>query len=94
LDAKQDTEPKLVWCRGRVHADRCPKSLITAESLVLLEEFWAWKRVGGGSYLALAARSFEAFVLLDGELVKEQNEQANRHQSTAGGDRYVQPFGR
>src|SRR5579872_900595 len=60
----QGSEPPPVWSRGGVHTCSCPKSYITAESVTLLEEYRAWKRAGGVSYLALEARALEAFSLL------------------------------
>ena len=72
MTAAHDNTPHPVWGRGHVHTDRCPKSYITAESVILLEEYWAWKRAGGVSYLAFEARAMEAFALLDSELLKEQ----------------------
>ena len=34
--------------------------------MTLLEEYWAWKRAAGVSYLDLQARALEAFAILDG----------------------------
>src|SRR5262249_39230819 len=35
--------PRVVWARDRAVAEECPKSLITAVSMELLERFWVWK---------------------------------------------------
>lgn len=61
---------------------RCPKSIITAESLSLLERFQIWKRFGCGDVWAMNARVAEAFVLLEDELRREveamnRNEERN-----------------
>jgi hypothetical protein len=93
MTAAKDSDPRPVWSRSRVHTFNCPKSFITADSVTLLEEYWAWKRAGGVSYLALEARALEAFALLDSELRKEHSEQILRHQSTAGGSRHIRSFG-
>jgi hypothetical protein len=61
--------------------------------LTLLEEYWAWKRAKGVSYLALEARALEAFALLDAELQKEQSEQLHRNQSVVRRDRDIRSFG-
>ncbi len=42
-----EREPqKLVWARGRVGAEECPKSLVTPQSLEWVEKFLAWKFAG------------------------------------------------
>jgi hypothetical protein len=61
--------------------------------VTLLEEYWAWKRAGGVSYLDIEARALEAFAILDAELIKEHSEQIHRHQSTVRGDRNIRSFG-
>ena len=94
MTAVTDDESRPVWGRSHVHTFSCPKSFITADSLTVLEEYGAWKRAGGVSYLDLEARALEAFTLLDSELLKEQSEQIHRHQSTAGRDRNIRAFGR
>lgn len=59
---------KLVWMRGRVSTEECPKSLVTPASVELLERFFGWKFGGGGSVDALAAKEADAFLILEGEL--------------------------
>jgi len=88
-----DSEPRPVWSRRGVHTYSCPKSFISPGSVTLLEEYWAWKRAGGVSYLELEARTLEAFTVLESELLKEQSEQIHRHQSSVGGDRHIRSFG-
>jgi hypothetical protein len=50
----------------------CPKSYVTAQSLAWIEEFWAWKLIGNRSYGTIAARTVEAFGLLESEWKKVQ----------------------
>jgi hypothetical protein len=61
--------------------------------LALIEEYGAWKRAGGVSYLDMEARALEAFAILDAELVKEHSEQLHRHQPAVKRDRHIRSFG-
>ena len=63
-----DSDAPVVWLRGRMSLATCPTSFITAESWALLEEFHAWKLVGGGSVYDLPARLVEAIFVLENEL--------------------------
>ena len=60
-----------VWARGGVSTTQCPKSLISAESLVFLEEFNIWKRFGCGDAQRMNARVADAIALLEDELKRE-----------------------
>lgn len=55
---------RLVWARGRAAAEECPKSLVTPESVELVERFFASRLVGGGE---MTAREADAFVILEQE---------------------------
>lgn len=46
---------------------RCPKSVITAESLQFLEVYRMWKQMGGGCVMSLEARTADAIELLEQE---------------------------
>jgi len=70
VPAAQLTEARPVWVRGSVGTERCPKSVVTAQSLEWLEEFAAWR----GGYLSqesLTARQIQAFQLLEDEVMGE-----------------------
>jgi hypothetical protein len=67
LPAERRGPKKLVWVRGRVSSEECPKSLVTPGSVELLEKFYGWKFAGGGSLDRMAAKEADAFVILDGE---------------------------
>jgi hypothetical protein len=55
-------------------APRCPKSVITAQSLSLLEEFLWWKQIGAASW-SMDAKSADALLALEREWkLKTQNE--------------------
>lgn len=59
-------------------ATRCPKSIITAESMYLLDEFSVWKRCPGAPLHALPARVVDAILILDNEFraeVKSANQE-------------------
>lgn len=60
-----------VWARRSISTTKCPKSIVTAESLSLLEQFQIWRRFGSTDVLRMNARAAEAFVLLDDELRQE-----------------------
>jgi hypothetical protein len=50
--------------------DECPKSLVRAESLELVERFLVWKFAGGGME-DRAAREVDAFLVLEEEMRRE-----------------------
>ena len=57
-----------MWARGAASAEECPKSLVTAESIELIERFfaarlWGWKDP--------TAREADAFLALEQELRAE-----------------------
>lgn len=63
-----------VWARRGHAAVRCPKSIITGESLALLEEFFAWKLAGASDESGRAAKSVDAFFVLEHEWRKEKRD--------------------
>jgi hypothetical protein len=65
------TEPRPVWVRNGARALQCPKSLISAESLSLVEEFLIWKQLGQPGLREMSARQAQAFLLLGQELSAE-----------------------
>ncbi len=64
----------MVWAGGRVSIETCPTSYVSAESIALLEEFYAWKLLGVGSVYNLPARLVEAIFVLEKELRTEIND--------------------
>jgi hypothetical protein len=50
---------------------RCPKSIITADSQTLLEEFLIRRRLGRIEVDGMSARQAEAFAVLEGEAARE-----------------------
>jgi hypothetical protein len=53
--------------------ESCPTSFITAESMALLDEYHAWKLLGGRDFYELPARLVEAIFILEKEWRSEQN---------------------
>jgi hypothetical protein len=72
MNVKGDEPVRLVWARGKTIAFRCPKSIITAQSLGFIEQFFYWKS-GGGDLWSLDAKSADAILLLQEESVKESS---------------------
>ena len=71
----KDEPARLVWARRTTMAFRCPKSIITAESLGFIEEFFYWKNCGGDLWSS-DAKSADAILVLQEESVKEiENEE-------------------
>lgn len=60
----------MVWLRGRVAAEECPRSLVTAGSVEMVEKFWAWKFVGRAVFdgAEMTAREADAFTILEQEM--------------------------
>jgi hypothetical protein len=69
--ANEPAAEKPVWSRRDVITTQCPKSLITAESLTLIDEFQIWKRFGCADISAMSARKVEALSILENEWHKE-----------------------
>jgi hypothetical protein len=51
----------------------CPKSIITAQSLYLLEQFRIWKEFGAGAPWALEAKAADAILVLEEAWRRENN---------------------
>ena len=60
LAAEKRGPKKIVWVRGRVSSEECPKSLVTGESLALLEEFFVRRRLGMVDGMETPARKVES----------------------------------
>ena len=71
MPAALETPEKVVWARRRVSTDRCPTSLISAQSLTWIEQFWVWRRLGPSYPGELSAREIEAFLILEREAQEE-----------------------
>ncbi len=72
------TKPRLVWARSAIALDSCPVSYVTAESLVLVQEFVAWRQSSVAGLLSLPARTAEAFCILEKELKSEIKSEQQR----------------
>ncbi len=61
-----------MWARGKTLAFHCPKSIVTAQSLSFIEQFFYWRNCGGDLW-SLDAKSADALLVLQQESVKEKN---------------------
>ena len=66
--------PRLVWIRKRAQTEECPKSMVTGESLALLEEFFVRRRLGIVDGMEMAARKVDAFLILREEMEREERD--------------------
>jgi len=66
-----DSKAPIVWARGTVVLQTCPRSYITGESQTLVEEYLVRRRLGFRDLETLRAKQVEAFLILDRELVQE-----------------------
>jgi hypothetical protein len=71
MPAALETPEKVVWARKRVSTGTCPTSLISAQSLTWIEQFWVWRRLGPSYPGDLSAREIEAFLILEREAQEE-----------------------
>ena len=69
--ANEPPAQKPIWSRRGVTTTQCPKSLITADTLVFIEEFQVWKRFGCADVSLMNARKVEALSILENEWQKE-----------------------
>lgn len=58
----------MVWVGGGVATNRCPKSVITGQSMAWLETFLVWKRSKATEVLQWDARTVEAMLILENEV--------------------------
>jgi hypothetical protein len=79
LRSEERGEPRIVWGRGRTHTEECPISLVTGESLALLEEFFVRRRLGIADSLDLDARKVDAFLILRDEMEREERDGEAEH---------------
>lgn len=66
-----DDRGRVVWARRGLMTLQCPKSLITPQSLSLLEQFRIWQEFGGGAAWSLEAKVAEAILVLEQALKME-----------------------
>jgi len=71
--AKAKVSGRPVWARKGVVSMACPKSIITARSLEMLERFSYWKASGGGSLLHEEAKAADAILFLNEQWREEQD---------------------
>ncbi|HEY3825829.1 MAG TPA: hypothetical protein VGL82_14795 [Bryobacteraceae bacterium] len=79
LSEEQRGESRIVWGRKQMQVQECPKSLITGDSLALLEEFFVKRRLGMNDSLETEARKVDAFLILRDEMEREERDGASQH---------------
>jgi hypothetical protein len=70
FEHKDEGPAHPVFTRRQTVAFRCPKSIITAQSLKFIEQFLYWRRCGGDLW-SLDAKSVDAILALHDESLKE-----------------------
>lgn len=68
-----------MWGRKGARAEECPKSMITGESLALVEEFLVRRRLGIAQSVDLPARKVDAFLILQDEMEREERDGKTQH---------------
>ena len=79
LPAERRGTPRIVWGRKLIQTEECPKSLVTGESLALVEEFFVRRRLGVTYSPGLSARSVDAFLILSDEMEREERDVKAQH---------------
>jgi len=72
LGFKEEARSAVIWARKNVAVTSCPKSLVTAESETILEDFLVRRRLGGIALSELSAKRAEAFLILEQALATER----------------------
>jgi len=72
-DPAKNAPNNVVWARNNIAVTRCPKSVITAESEGLVEEFLVRRQLGGIDFSTLTARQVEAFLVLEQAMAAERS---------------------
>jgi hypothetical protein len=74
MKALPGNDSRIVWAGGGAMSTDCPVSMITGQSIALLEEYAAWKVLGGGSAPRdLPAKVVDALQVLEVELRGENS---------------------
>jgi hypothetical protein len=79
LPEERRGQPRIVWGRKLAQAEECPKSLVTGESLALVEEFLVRRRLGIPNSSDMAARKIDAFLILSDEMEREERDVKTEH---------------
>jgi hypothetical protein len=73
VPAALETPARVVWARGQVSTDVCPRSFVTAESIGWVEEFLLRKWLRLALPAELSMRQAEAFLILEQQLMLEKS---------------------
>ncbi len=67
-------DARIVWGRKQISTEECPKSLVTGESLALLEEFLVRRRLSMPETDDLEARKVDGFLILREQMEREERD--------------------
>lgn len=70
---------RVVWARKNASAEECPRSSVTGASLGLVEDFLVRRRLGISSVSETEARTVDAFLILQNEMDREEQDVAQQH---------------
>jgi hypothetical protein len=73
VPAALETPARVIWARGQVSTDVCPRSFITAQSIGWVEEFLVRKWLRLALPAELNMRQAEAFLILEQQLTLENS---------------------
>ena len=79
LPERERGEPRIVWGRKQVRSEECPKSMVTGDSLSLVEEFFVRRRLGIANSTDMEARKVDAFLILRDEMEREERDGTSQH---------------
>lgn len=74
LQLREEDGATPVWARKHMSLTTCPKSYVTAESMVLVEDFFVRRRFGKPNLEEMTARAADAFLILDEAVALEMND--------------------
>ena len=72
LGFKEEAGAPVIWARKSAAVTSCPKSLVSADSETMLEDFLVRRRLGGIVLSELTAKQAEAFLILEQALATEK----------------------
>ena len=79
LPDEERGEARIVWGRGQVSTEQCPKSMITGESLSLIEEFFVRRRLGIPETMDTDGRKIDAFLILREQVEREERDDTSEY---------------
>ncbi len=70
---ESEKEPhRVVWIRGNVSTEECPKSYINSQSLYFIDRFFSWLTFQHLDIQKLSAKEADALIILDSQWKAEK----------------------